>query len=185
MGCLYTAMSAISATPPMHNTTGMRRQIRHACAGQTMKIETVPGPLCWQGEARSFYSGPLAACRLYVRHRPLLAQSNLVTSPISLQSTGSRQGGGDMQGSLFSKHHPTNKHEQHNPMPFWLCLRALCASLVRPVVFFVSFGNRVAEQWLIKLFYVPARICTQERLYKLKTACCHYAQMGKTVLDNS
>ena len=110
-------MSAISATPPMHNTTGMRRQIRHACAGQTMKIETVPGPLCWQGEARSFYSGPLAACRLYVRHRPLLAQSNLVTSPISLQSTGSRQGGGDMQGSLFSKHHPTNKHEQHNPMP--------------------------------------------------------------------
>ena len=101
-----------------HSLMGMRRQISLTRAGQPMIIEMVPGALFFrQGGARSFYRGPLAACHLYVLHRPWLAQSNFVTSPISLQSTGSRQGGGDMQGSLFSKHHSTNKHEQHNPMP--------------------------------------------------------------------
>ena len=117
MGCVYTAMSAISATPPMHNTTGMRRQIRHACAGQTMKIETVPGPLCWQGGARSFYSGPLAACRLYVRHSPLLAHSNFVTSLISLQSMGRHQWGGDCKAAWLASTVLQNKHKKYNPLP--------------------------------------------------------------------
>ena len=118
MGCLqYNVMSAIGATPPMHNTTGIRRQIRHACAGQPMKIETVPGPLRWQGGARSFYSGPLAACRLYVRHSPLLAHNNFVTSLISLQSMGRHQWGGDCKAAWLASTVLQNKHEKYNPLP--------------------------------------------------------------------
>ena len=158
MGCVYTAMSAISATPPMHNTTGMRRQIRHACAGQTMKIETVPGPLRWQREARSFYSGPLAACRLYVRHSPLLAHSNFVTSLISLQSMGRHPWGGDCKAAWLASTLLQNKHKKIQPVADFGCASAPCVSLVGPVAIVVCFATRVAEQWLTKLFYVPVRI---------------------------
>ena len=60
-------------------TMGRPRQIRHTRAWQPMKIAMVPWCLRRQGKARSFYRGPLAACRLYVRHRPLIAHSNFVT----------------------------------------------------------------------------------------------------------
>ena len=169
----------------MHNTTGMRRQIRHACAGQTMKIETVPGPLRWQGEARSFYSEPLAACRLHVRHSPLLAHSNFVTSLISLQSMGRHQWGGDCKAACLASTVLQNKHKKIQPIADFGRVCALCVSLVGPVAIVVCLANRVAEQWLTKLFYVPVRIQKASDDTNHKDIHHLYAQNARTVLDNS
>ena len=75
---------------------------RHTHAWQPMEIAMVPWPLCRQRQARLFYRGLPAACRLYVCHRPAQGHINFVTLLRSAQNMGSQPRDGDMQGGMVS-----------------------------------------------------------------------------------
>ena len=86
---------------------------------------------------------------------------------------------------MVSKHRFTKQTRKIQPIADFGCVCALCVSLVGPVVIVVCFANRVAEQWLTKLFYVPVRIRTCNDSTNQKTVEYHHAQKSETVLDNS
>ena len=172
-----------------HSLMGMRRQISLTRAGQPMIIEMVPGALFFrpsgQGEHVHFTTGRWQHATFMFSIAPCLHKATLSPHRFLCRArAAAREAGTCRAACLASTIQQTNMNNT-TQCRFWLCLRALCASLVGPVVFFVSFGNLVAEQWLIKLFYVFVRIFTQERRYKLKTFVCHYAQIAEIVLDNS
>ena len=171
MRCLRcVAMSAISALAPMYGLMGMRRQIRFTRAGQPMIIEMVPGPFfSGKGEHVHFTAGRWQHAAFMFAIAPCLRKATWSPHRFLCRARAAAREAGTCKAAWLASTIEQTNMNNTTQCRFWLCLRALCASLVGPVVFFVSFGNRIAEQWLLKLFYVPA-ICTQKCPYTSKTS---------------
>ena len=123
-----------------HSLMGMRRQISLTRAGQPMIIEMVPGALfSGKGEHVHFTAGRWQHATFMFSIAPCLHKATLSPHRFLCRArAAAREAGTCRAACLASTIQQTNMNNT-TQCRFWLCLRALCASLVGPVVFFCFF----------------------------------------------